>query len=391
MPEITGEIMVTVPNDILIAQTTVVTSCLALMIWLGLLGRPSRATLLWSLGFALALLGSYGSVISASGGTDVLLHPVAFGIICGAPTLLWSGLRAAKGERSYAWVGFVQSAASFAALWLTTDAPIGFTVFRMVFFVASLGAALGAVEVLRGSFHGSRFGTPLVVSSAALVLLAIIGLVGSVTGASDASSIMFVRGVLVASTVYMICATVCLLFLANRRPGADDILQALDAMSPVPLMRAVVRERLLRARVRDERNWSFVDLRLDDAADLREASGELTYAAMVARFEDVVTTTFPADADLCRVTPGHALIFASQSPAAVREMVRRVLREVAQPDDTTRFRMSASAGISPVDASVDTFDSLRETAGAAADAAQLEGGDRWIVVDAPEPTARVRP
>jgi GGDEF domain-containing protein len=377
MPD-TEQLLTTVPNDIIIAQTTVVTACLALMIWLGLLGRPSRATLLWTLGFVLALVGSYGSIVVASTGTDVLLHPVSIGLVCGAPTVLWSGLRAAKGERSHAWAGFVQAGASLAALWLSTDTPVAFTVFRLVFFAASLGAALGAVEVLRGSFHGSRFGTPLVVTSTALVLLALIGLVGSVTGIDDASNIMFVRGVLVAGTVYIITATVCLLFLANRRPGASDILQALDAMSPVPLMRAVVRERLLRARARDEQNWAFIDLRVDDAADLRDATGELTYASLVARFEDIVIRRFPGDADLCRVSPGHVLVFVSQPPAAVRELVRRVLEDTADGDVTeSRFRMSASAGIAVVDPALDTFDTLTEAAGAAADASQLDGGDRW--------------
>lgn len=385
------EFFVVVPNDIVIAQTTVVTSCLALMVWLGLLGRPSRATLLWSLGFMLALLGSYGSIIVASTGTDVLLHPVAFGVICGAPALIWSGLRASQGQRSHAWAGFVQSGASLAALWLTTDTPAGPTVFRLVFFAATLGAALGAVEVLRGAFRGSRFGIPLVVTSTALVLLAVIGLVGAGAGVSEASSIMFVRGVLVTSTVYLITATACLLFLANRRPGADDILEALDAMSPVPLMRAIVRERLLRASARDESNWSFIDVRLDDAVDLRDATGELAYAALVARFEDEVVRTFPSDADLCRVTPGHVVVFVSQAPAAARELVRRLLERIADDTGTASpFRMSASAGIVVVDASLDTFDVLMSSAAAAAESAQLQGGDRWVRAD-DEATERSRP
>ena len=63
-------------GDLVVGLTTTMTVCVALMIWIGLLGRASRATLLWTFALILGLLGAYGSLASAAMGTDVLRHPV---------------------------------------------------------------------------------------------------------------------------------------------------------------------------------------------------------------------------------------------------------------------------------------------------------------------------
>ena len=374
-----------IPGDLLVGLTTAATTCLAIMIWIGLLGRASRATLLWTFALTLALLGAYGSLASAAMGTDVLVHPVGLGIMFGMPLVIWSGLRAAQDKRSHAWIGFTQSAASVAVLTLTTNIPMGFTIFRWLFLLAAIGAALGAVELMRGDYRGSRFGMPLIVASGALLLIATVGVAGSASRSSAETDLLFIRVVVIATTVYVICATVSLLFLANRRPGARDVLEAVDAFMPAPMMRAVVRERILRARARREQNWSFVDLRLDDATDLREATGEAAFGSAVRRFESIVSETFPADADLCRVSAGHVTVFASQPSAAVREFVRTVLNEVSATQDEapSSLRVSASAGIAEADVAKDSYDSLADAAARVADEAQREGGDRWRRAEAP--------
>jgi GGDEF domain-containing protein len=366
-------------GDLIIGQTTVVTVCVALMIWLGLLGRPSRATLYWTLGFILALLGSYGSLTTAAMGADVLLHPVAIGITCGMPALVWSGLRSVQGKRAYPWIGFVQSLVTVAILFSTTGLATGFTVFRWMVLATALAAGLGAVEVLRGSFKGSRYGGPLIASSGILVLVGIGGVISANLFPDDQSDIRFVRIVVLATTIYFVCATVSLLFLANRRPGANDVLDAVDNYMPQSIMHAIVREKLVRAAVRNEQNWSFIDIRLDDVIDLREATGETSFGAMVRRMEKTVIEVFPAEADLCRVESGHLTIFVGQSSAAVRELVRSVLNSIATPsaDAPTTLRITASAGIVMVDAQVDTYDRLVAVSGAAAAESQLQGGDRW--------------
>lgn len=371
-------------GDLVVGLTVTMTTCVALMIWVGLLGRASRATLLWTFALLLGLLAAYGSLASAAMGTDVLLHPVGLGFLCGMPTVIWSGLRAAQGKRPHAWIGFAQSALSVGILWATTNAEAGFAVFRWLFLASAIGAALAAVEVLRGAFQGSRFGMPLVVAAGTLLLLASVGVAGTVAGSSTATDLFFVRGIVIAVTIYAICATVSLLFLANRRPGARDVLEALDAFLPEPAMRAVVRERLVRARARGEHSWSFVDLQLDDANDLREATGEAGYAAMTRRFEEIVAATFPAEADLCRVSPGHVTAFASQPSGAVREYVRAILNDVSVPHEQapTSLRITASAGIVTVDTASDRYETLVAAAAAQTAAAQEAGGDRWRRADA---------
>ncbi|WP_314505848.1 hypothetical protein [uncultured Microbacterium sp.] len=366
-------------GDLVVGLTTTMTVCVALMIWIGLLGRASRATLLWTFALFLGLLGSYGTLASAAMGTDVLLHPVGFGIMFGMPLVIWSGLRAAQGKRSLAWMGFAQSLVSVVLLALTTNLPNGFTVFRWLFFASAIGAILGAIEVLRGTFRGSRFGVPLVVGSAALVLLGAVGAAGDVGNSSPEADLVYIRGVVIAMSVYAICATVSLLFLANRRPGARDALEAMDAFAIEPMMRAVVRERLLRARRRKEQSWSFIDLRLDDARDLRDATGDAAFGATIRRFENIVAETFPSDVDLCRVAPGHVTVFASQPAGAVREFVRTVLNEVSTADGEapTSLRISASAGIVPVDVATASYESLVDAAALLVQDAQSEGGDRW--------------
>jgi GGDEF domain-containing protein len=164
----------------------------------------------------------------------------------------------------------------------------------------------------------------------------------------------------------------------------------MDAFMTEPMMHAVVREKLQRARGRREQSWSFIDIRLDDAGDLRDAIGEAAFTATAHRFEAVVAETLPAEADLCRVTPGHVLVFASQPSAVVREFVRTVINEIAAPsaDAPTSMRLSASAGIVAVDIGSATYESLFAAASEAADRAQRDGGDKWLRVDArPTPTA----
>ena len=372
-------VVLTGSGDLVVGLTTTMTVCVALMIWIGLLGRASRATLLWTLALILGLLGAYGSLASAAMGNDVLRHPVGLGIMSGMPLVIWSGLRAAQGKRAHAWLGFVQSIVAVALLAVSTNLAVSFSVFQWVFLASAIGAALGAVEVLRGEFRGSRFGMPLVVGSAALLLVGAVGVAGSIGGSTAATDLIFLRGVVIATTVYVICATVSLLFLANRRPGARDVLEAVDAFMPEPMMRAVVREKILRARARREQSWSFIDLRLDDATDLREATGDESFGSTVRRFESIVAATFPSEADLCRAAPGHLTVFASQPAGAVREFVRAVLNEVSATHDEapTSLRISASAGIATVDVTADSYESLVDAAASLAAEAQRDGGDRW--------------
>ncbi|KAA9107781.1 hypothetical protein [Microbacterium rhizomatis] len=383
MPDAVNEL-----SDLVVMQTGVVTVCVALMIWLGLLARPGRATRYWTYGYLLALLASYGSMTSAALGADVLLQPVAIGLSFGLPALVWSGLRVLQGKRAFVWTGIVQSFASVLILWATAGQPYGFVVFTVLILAAAIGAGLGAVEVLHGAFRGSRFGVPLVAGSAVLLLLGLVGVIHSTLAAGSTGDLDFVRGVVLATTCYIICVTVSLLFLANRRAGAADILEAVDDFFPEVVMRPIVREKLLRAAKRSEQNWSFVDIRLDDVVDLREATGDAAFSTMVRRLEDTVADAFPADADLFRIAPGHVTVFVAQPSEAVRLRVRSVLNSIGAPPDggPTTLRITASAGIIKIDPQVDDYPTVTEAAARATEQAQLQGGDRWVRVDTRTPT-----
>lgn len=381
--------IVAAPNGLIISGTTVVTVCLALMIWLGLLSRPSRATLIWTLGLILGLLGAYGALASIALGIDVLVHPVALGLLLGVPTVIWSGLRVTAGMTPHAWIGLGQSVGSFAALLVTTEGPYGSLVFRALVLGSALGATLGAIQLLRAGAQTARTGLPLVVASFATLLVATVGLAGSAAGTSATSDVLFVRTFVMISTVYIICATVSLLLITDRRVGGGERTDGLDALIPVSLMRSLTRGRLRRAALRRELTWSFIDIRLDDGEDLKDATGEATHSATVARFEEIVTTTFPAEADICRVSPGHLTVLVSQSFAAVRELVRTVLNETSarEEDAVVSLAITASAGVIAVDPAKDDYDGLAERAATAAAEAQLQGGDRWVRVGRAPATA----
>lgn len=382
------------PSDLSVARTAIVTTCVVLVIWLGLLARPSRAMLYFTLAFLLALLGTYGSMVSAAFGMDVIGHPVGIGIAFGAPMLIWSGIREANGRRAYPWIGFAQSAVSIGLLAFTTYLPFGFDLFRWLYFFAALGAALGGIEVMRGVYRGSRFSSPLVTISFAGVGFALIGVAPTIVpGIAEAQSdILFLRSAALATSIYIICATVSLLFLVNRRPGARDVLEALDAFAPPALFSAMTRERLHRAALRRETSWTIVDLRIDDAADIRAAVGEVAFGGICRRFESIIASTLPAEADLGRVVAGHVLVLIAQPARSVQELVRPILAAFSADDAASPIsvRISASAGIAPVQPRSDTVESLVEAAAGAAEAAQAAGGDQWMLA-APDTTPVAAP
>ncbi|MGZ0711684.1 hypothetical protein ACWPKO_25465 (plasmid) [Coraliomargarita sp. W4R53] len=368
--------------DLGVAQATVVTTCVILMTWLGLMGRPSRATLLWTLGYFFALLGVYVSFTSAAMGIDVVRHPVGQAIGFGLPLLLWSGIRDLGGLRPYAPAGAVQAVVSVAVVALTTQSPIGPDVFRWVVLGAALSTGAVAVAALQAATRSSRFTPPLVAAAVVMVLIGIVGVtyptVSGGTAGSDAA-VTFTRTAIIASMVFLIVATVSLLFFANRRVGARDILDALDAFMPQPLMRGIVRERLLRISARSESEWTLIEIRIDDVDDLREAGSEWSFAQLTDAFEARVIAEFPAECDLARIKPGYIQVFASHSTVAAREHVRNLINRISadSADATATLRLSASAGIVPT-APGDSYDALNSLVGEAADEAQRQGGDRWV-------------
>lgn len=388
----TAILMMPGQSDLTVAQTTVATVCIALIIWAGLLARPGRPTLYWTLGYVLALLGSYASLAALATGTDVERHPIGVGLAFGMPLLIWSGIRAANGRPAYPWAGVVFAIVSTGVLAATTSLPSGSAAFRVLFLLAAATAAMGAVDTIGGIFTGTRFGAPLVAASALLVALSGLGIMGIAARTSPDSNLAFVRAATLSIIAYLICALVTGLFVANRRMRATEVLDDLDALLPVTLFHAIVRERLLRADLRHEGSWSFIDLRLDDARDLHEAIGETAFGVVVQKFEQTVKRVFPSEADLGRGRDGQVLVFVAEPSASVREHVRTVLNEIVRPRDDTGadLRTSVSAGIVAVNPATDTYDSLASAASDAVVSSQKAGGDRWTRTDANLPASPPR-
>ena len=143
--------------------------------------------------------------------------------------------------------------------------------------------------------------------------------------------------------------------------------------------RAVARDRLARAERLDDSWWSLLDVRLDDPVALREASSTLAYTRVLDRFADDVAAVFPAEADIDRVEPTRFLVLLPRHEPSVRPLLRTLLDRVstvsaAQPLDV---RLSASVGWASAGEVGYDLDDLIVAASAAADAAQLSGGDGW--------------
>ncbi|MEV8268626.1 hypothetical protein [Microbacterium sp. NPDC076911] len=380
-----------------IAQTTVVTTCVILMTWLGLVGRPGRATMLWTLGFFFTLLGVYASYAGAALGIETAVLPVGQAFGCGMPLLLWSGLRALHRKRPYAWAGPAQALLTFFALTATAQLPINPFVFRAAFFATGIAVVAVAVEAMRGETRGSLYTPPLVAASLLVFALAAVGFfLPLITGDTliELGDFLFTRISVMSSTIFLITATVTLLFYANRRPGAQDILEALDAFMPEPLMRGVARERLVRAARRNETDWTYIELCLDDLDDLRDASNAWSFRALLSTFGTIITEELRAEADLCRVAPGRVQILVAESAASTRERVRNVINRLStEVSGIANVRVSASAGIVPVIVGKDTYDDLTKLAHDAVLEAQRLGGDRWVRLPArdSEPTTATAP
>ncbi|WP_396668810.1 hypothetical protein [Microbacterium sp. R86528] len=369
-------------GEFAIAQTTVVTTCVILMTWLGLVGRSGRPTMLWTLGLFFSLLGVYASYAGTALGLDTVVLPMGQAFGCGMPLLLWSGLRALHRKRAYSWAGPAQALVTFAVLMATAGSEFGAFAFRTAFFATGIALAVLAIEAMSGDTRGSLYTPPLVAACGLVFFLATVGFVlPLVTGNTlvELGDVVFTRVSMMIWTMFIITATVTLLFYANRRPGALDTLEALDAFMPQPLMRGVARERLARARHRDESDWTFIELCLDDLDDLRDASNGWSFRALVSTFETIIIQEVRAEADLSRVVPGRVQILVAESAASTRERVRLVINRLSEEaSGVANVRVSASAGIVPVVVGTDTYDELTALAHDAVLEAQGQGGDRWV-------------
>ncbi|GGH39817.1 diguanylate cyclase domain-containing protein [Microbacterium album] len=358
-----------------IAQITVTTLAAIMMIGLGFLPRPSRATLMWSLAFSLALL-STSLTVTATGLELETLRRASLGVLFSSQVLVWAGLRAWRGAPSMGWVVLPVGAAAALALTSAGDGAGFSVVFRIVFLGIGVFPALTLLELARIPEGGHRMLRPLRVASIAFALIA---LVSAATiflfPASGPEDLVLTHSVnWIGLLVNAVCTLVSLLWLAQgATPGRRDVPTRWAHFSTLGA------DRLTRAREREERSWSLLSIRLDDIPDLRDACGEAGFGELSDSFESCVRRAFPADADIGRRGDGWMVVLAPRTTEVLREQVRELLVTVTAlgPAAGATVPLSASVGWASVSAAGYDLSDLLRSADDALGVAAAHGGDRW--------------
>jgi len=365
------------PTDVLtnlsLAQATVSTLAVFMIVSLGFLHAPSRAALLWSLAFLLAMTSTWASVVGVAV-DDESIRRGGLGLMLGAPALIWSGFRARRGVRALPWISALQAVCSATVFVLATDAAVYGLVFRLAFLGSAAFAGLTIIELRRAAEWRERLMLPLLVVSAGFVALAIAGVISVIAAPTSVGDLQLARTLNgLAMLVYLVCATVSLLYFTSVSPG-----YALTATA-WPQFVVTATDRLARARRGGETAWVVLSIEVDDPAQLRSAAGENGWAHIVSAFETTVTRTFPADADIGRRGTGRLTVLIARPDTVVREYVRTVLRLFTELDATAwvAVQLSASVGWVPAPAADYDLETLLARADAAASRARRLGGDRW--------------
>ncbi|MGN7861582.1 hypothetical protein ACTJI8_13470 [Microbacterium sp. 22303] len=377
MITLTAPIGITVNTSVTLVA--LVTLSAALVFGLALMPRPSRATITWSVGFGVAMLATYVWV-AANQFDSAPLRALSSGLIVCFEPLLWLGIRAYAGKRPLwpAAVAFVVVAP--ALLTATSTTAVYPTMFRVVFTAAAVFAGLAAWELFRLRISARDVVLPLALVSSAFVVVAVLGVIAGLAGvgSSPGDELRMLRdingvGILLTSQ----CAAITIVLLARgeallRGGGRNSADSAATS--------AALRARLARAQQAQEPAWSLLDIRLDDPADLAEASGPAVFASIVEAFHAHVLDALPAAADVERVSDVRVLALLPGGEDAVRRELRALLQRVSTIEDSgprASVRVSASVGWAGAPAAEYDLDALAAVAADAAALAQDRGGDRW--------------
>lgn len=365
--------------DVTIVLVAVATTCTIIMIGLGFLPHPGRAASIWSSGFALAMLSCYLLVAADQIGSHHLRGAAHGPILC-AVAFVWIGLRARRGREPIMLIPtIVVFSAATVVLGLTAETLAYGTVFRVSFLLAAATAGFAAWELLRLRKAEREMSLPLIVVACGFVglavLVAIDGLIRLAEGTigeteADLQDLYDLNEVV--ALLYLICALVTLLYLARRGAQTNEQQQTVEFFG-------VARDRLARAQVAGDRWWSLIDVRLDDAGELLDASSGRAFQRITARFADDIRTVMPPEADIHAVSPTQVLVLLPRPDTAVRGLLSRLLDRVSALTDqpAVPIRLSASIGVAAAPLADYDLDRLTAAAGEAAAHAQISGGDRW--------------
>lgn len=365
-----------------IPHAAIATLGVVLFIGLGFIARPRMSTLWWSFAFLLTMVASFG-YLAALVNESEQLRRASLGLMMGAPALIWAGLRAYRGVRSFAWVGLVVSALSIAALLAPGDTEWYVPVYRVVFFVCSAFGAAFVWEWTRMVDRRERILIPVVILSGLFTVAGLATLVGGFFAGSTSTDSLAATRVFssVGMLIFMVCIMVSLLPLVtpgSRTTGAGA------AADHWQRFRATATGRLDRARESGDTGWALLRIELDDAEDLEEAGGISVFYRLVRDMTARVRSVFPADADVSAAPDGTILVLVARPEAVVRELVRQTLREISVRDPAAPVTVtpSASIGWAGVQMSGYDLDTLLSVTAEAAATARAKGGDRWERVSA---------
>ena len=356
-----------------LAQATVATLATVMVIGLGFLHRPSKAALLWSLAFVLAMSSTWISVMGSVIGEEAVRR-AGLGLMLGAPALIWSGFRARRNVPALPWIAVVQPAVSAVAFILAIEPAVYGMAFRVAFLGAAVFAGLTIVEIRHAADRWERLALPLTVVSAGFVALAAAIVVAGLALPSNAQDLQLPRILnSLAMLIYLVCATVSILYFTSVSPVGTL------AATSWPQFTVTAADRLARARRAHETSWAVLAIHLDDPEQIRSTIGENSWNRVVTAFEALVASSLPAEADLGRPARGRMVAVVCRPGPVLREHVRILLRRVTEMDaeEWTDVQLSASVGWVPAEAAGYDFDELVRQADSAALTATRLGGDRW--------------
>lgn len=365
--------------DVTVVLVALATLCTLIIIGLGFLPFPGRAISIWSGAFAAAMVSSY-LLVAADVLESSLLRALAHGPILCAVALLWVGLRARRGvEPIFLVPTILVFCVLTAGLVLLADTEWYGLLYRVIFVVAAVGSVLSAIELARIEKPLRGLVMPLVVAALGFAVLSISfvidaiisSLSGSLTRTEPSLLPLLPFNELVAS-VYLVCALVTLLTLAR---GGDAKVRTRETVD----FAAVAQERLDRAQAAGDRWWSLLDVRLDDPAELLEASSGRAFDRVTTRFAEDIRAIMPPEADIHGVSPTQVLVLLPRPDTAVRGLLSRLLERIATVTDqqAVPVRLSASIGVAAAPLADYDLGRLRASAADAAEHAQISGGDRW--------------
>lgn len=359
---------------------TLTTLCSAIMIGVGFLPSPSRASVIWSSGFVCGMIASYLTLAStvAEGGSNPLLNAASGGFVLLTLGLIWVGVRV-YGRRTR---DLLLPTIAGTVLVTIVLAVLGVNHRGLAetigMFVAAVILAWTVAELL--ALHDApRTATlPLAIGAGAGAVFAALWFVIELIRPIDATDGMSgVIGVIHADAammqiVYFVTALVTTLLLSRGAEGrsVNETHAGFDR---------VARDRLARAARAGDAWWSLLDVRLDDPLELREATSTLAFTRVLDRFARDVVDAVPPEADIEQVDQTRVLVLLPRPDAAVRPVMQGLLERLSTVSEgqSASVRLSASIGWASVSSCGHDLDELTQAAAAAAEEARQEGGDRW--------------